>query len=130
MSRRVGRYVHRVRTDETSPSSDDGRALLDALLEHDFPGVRELREQAQHVTAKRGGECGCGTIDLVPDGTPVPRSDAANPVPVDELVNSPDGAEAGGLILFVRDGILQSLEIYSHGEPLPLPRLEQVTWRV
>jgi hypothetical protein len=110
--------------------SDDERALRDALLEHDFPGVRELREQAQDVTAKSGCECGCGTIDLVPSGTPVPRSDAANPVPDDGLVNSPDGAEAGGLILFARDGMLQSLEIYCHGEPLRLPRLEQVTWRV
>jgi hypothetical protein len=118
-----------VRTDEPSPLSDDERALLDAVLEHDFPGVRELREQAQHVMAKKGCECGCGTIDLVPDGTPVHRSDAPNPVPVDGIVSSPDGEEVGGLILFVSDGMLQSLEIYSHGEPLPLPGLDQVTWR-
>jgi hypothetical protein len=130
MTVRFGRYVDRVRTDEASPLSECERALLDALLGHDFPGVRELREQAQHVMAKRGCECGCGTIDLVPDGTSVPRSGAANPVPVDGLVTSPDGVEAGGLILFVRDGMLQSLEVYSHGEPLPLPRLEQVTWQV
>jgi hypothetical protein len=44
-------------------------------------------------------------------------------------VATADGDEAGGLILFVTDGMLKSLEIYSHTEPLPLPGLEQVTWR-
>jgi hypothetical protein len=126
----VGRYFHRVRSDQPSPLSEEERALLDAFLAYDFPGVRELREQAHHVAAKRGCDCGCGTIDLVPDGTAVPLSEAANPVPVDGVVYHTDGEEAGGLILFVRDGMLLSLEIYSHGEPLPLPRLEQVTWRV
>ncbi len=130
MTARFGRYVHPVRTVGARPLSNDERALLDALLAHDFPGVQELREQAKHVKAKRGCECGCGTIDLVPDGTPVPRSGAANPVPVDGLVTNPGGDEGGGLILFVRDGMLQALEIYSHGGPLPLPRLEQVTWQV
>jgi hypothetical protein len=109
--------------------SEDERALLTALLAHDFPGVEELREQALHVTAKKGCECGCGTIEFVADGTPVPRSVATNPVPVDGLVATADGDEAGGLILFVTDGMLKSLEIYSHTEPLPLPGLEQVTWR-
>jgi hypothetical protein len=118
-----------VRTGQPRPLSEDERALLDALLAHDFPGVDQLREQALHVTAKRGCECGCGTIEFVADGTSMPRSGATNPVPVDGFVTTADGDEAGGLILFVRDGMLQSLEIYSHAEPLPLPRLEQVTWR-
>lgn len=118
-----------MRTDQPSPLLDDERALLNALLAHDFPGVEELREQALHVTAKRGCECGCGTIEFVADGTPVARSGATNPVPVDGFVTTADGDEAGGLILFVSDGMLQSLEIYSHTEPLPLPRLEEVTWR-
>lgn len=118
-----------MRSDEPSPLSDDERALLDGFLSHDFTGVRELREQAQHITAKKGCGCGCGTIELVPDGTNIPRSEAANPVPVDGIVHDTKGAEVGGLILFVRDGMLQSLEVYSHTEPLPLPRPEQVTWR-
>lgn len=117
-----------MRTHEPSPLTDDERTLLDAFLEHDFPGVQELREQARLVTAKRGCECGCGTIEFVLDVTPVARSGAANPVPVDGLVRDANDEELGGLILFVKDGVLQSLEIYSHAEPLPLPRMEQVTW--
>lgn len=117
-----------MRSDDPSPLSADERALLDGFLAHDFVGVGALREQAHHVTAKRGCECGCGTIEFVPDGTNVPRSEAANPVPVDGIVRDTKGDEVGGLILFVRDGILQSLEVYSHADPLPLPRLEQVAW--
>jgi hypothetical protein len=117
-----------VRTDEPSPLSGDERALLDGFLSFDFEGGEELREQLNHLTAKRGCTCGCGTIDFVLDGAAVPRSDAANPVPVDAIVRDA-GDEVGGLILFVKDGLLQSLEIYSHAEALPLPRPDQVTWR-
>jgi len=109
--------------------SIDQKALLDGFLKHEFLGVHALREQAQHVLARSGCTCGCGTIDLVPDGTPTPLSDATNPVPVEGIVKGPDGSETGGLILFVRHGRLQSLEIYSYGEPLPLPPPQQVTWR-
>jgi hypothetical protein len=130
MSGRFALYLHRVRSDEPNPLTEHEWALLDALLSHDFPGVGELREQAQHVHAKKGCQCGCGTIDFVPDATPVPRSETANPAPVEGVVRNADGEEVGGLILFIKDGMLLSLEIYSYApEPLPLPPLEQVTWR-
>ena len=117
-----------MRSEQASPLSTDERSLLDALLAHEFPGVRQLREQALHVLAKRGCECGCGTIDFVPDGTSVPRS-AASGTPVTGWVHDTDGEEVGGLILFVKDGMLQSLEIWSLDRPLPLPSLEQLTWQ-
>jgi hypothetical protein len=50
-------------------------------------------------------------------------------VPVDATVRDAADVEVGGLILFVRDGMLLSLEIYSHAEPLPLPSLDKVSWR-
>jgi hypothetical protein len=118
-----------VRTDQPGPLSEDERTLLNAFLSHDFPGVQELREQALHVTAKKGCQCGCGTIDFVLDETQVRRSASPNPVPVDAVVEGGKGDAVGGLILFVRDGLLQSLEVYSHADPLPLPTAEQVTWR-
>lgn len=102
----------------------------DGFLSHEFPGVQELRQQAQFVTAKKGCDCGCGTIEFVHDERPVPRSPATNPVPVDAPVVASDGSDLGGLILFVRDGLLQSLEVYSHSEPLPLPKPGEVKWRV
>lgn len=118
-----------MRSNEPSPLSADERALVDGFLAHEFAGVQELRVQAKHVTAQRGCDCGCGTIEFVPDGTRVARSEAADPIPVVGIVRDPNGDEVGGLILFVRDGRMHSLEIYSHTVPLPLPLAEHVTWR-
>lgn len=116
-------------TDQPAPLTEDERTLLDALLAHDFPGVNELREQAQVVKAKKGCTCGCGTIDFVADTARLPRSDAASPVPVEGVMKDVDGNSVGGLILFVEYGILSSLEIFDCGTgPLPLPVVEQVTW--
>lgn len=117
-----------MRSDTPSPLSTDERELLDALLRHEFVGAEELRVQASHVEAKSGCACGCGTIDFVLDGAPVPRSNAPSPVPVEGRVVDAGGAEVGGLILFLEAGMLQSLEIYSYDQPLPLPRGQQVTW--
>ena len=110
--------------DESRALTTGERRLLDGLLAHDFPGVTELRVQALGVRARKGCQCGCGTIDLiVPEPRP-PRSEAANPVPVEGVLRD----DAGGVLLFVSDGMLASLEVCSFGDPLPLPRLEQVTW--
>ena len=117
-----------MRSDQPTRLSEDERGLLDGFLAHDFPGVEELREQALHVLARKGCQCGCGTIELVPDGTALPSA-APSPVPVDATIAGASGDEVGGLILFVRHGMLQSLEVFSHSEPLPLPSLEKVTWR-
>lgn len=126
---RVAAYPESVRTDQPGPLTDDERALLDALLSHDFSGVNELRVQAPNILAKKGCACGCGTVNFVPGAGPMPRSEAASPVPVEGVMKDTDGNAVGGLILFVEDGMLWSLEIYSYGGgPLPLPLAEQVTW--
>ena len=103
-------------------------ALLDALLSEDFDGVEALRVQAASVLARSGCSCGCGTIELVPQGDP-PLSEAVSPVPVEGTATDGAGGPNGGLLLFVREGLLNSLEIYSFGEePLPLPDPSRVTW--
>jgi len=106
----------------------DDRALLDGLLAHDFRGVEALRDQAQTLTAKKGCECGCGTIELAPVGTDLPISDAASPVPVEGIVIDTNGDAIGGLLLFLVDGLLNSLEVYSYDQPLPLPTIDFVRW--
>lgn len=80
------------------------------------------------VEAKRGCECGCGTIEFVLPRHDLPRSDASSPVEAEGRVFDSAGNECGGLLLFVRDGCLLSLEIYSFDAPLPLPALESVRW--
>lgn len=105
------------------PLTPDERLLLEALLAHDFPGAAELREQARSVRAERGYGCGCGTIDLVPDAA-APASAATSPVPVEGVF----AGDWGGVLLFLAEGRLGSLEVYSYGDPLPLPRPDQVEW--
>ena len=39
-----------------------------------------------------------------------------------------DGAAVGGLLLFVTDGLLASLEAYAYDQPLPLPTIDRVRW--
>ncbi|MEV5962747.1 hypothetical protein AB0L70_13350 [Kribbella sp. NPDC051952] len=105
------------------------RALLDDLLAHDFAGVEPLREQARNVLAGKGCDCGCGTINLTPQDRDAPRSTSSSPAEVEGRVLGADGVDIGGLLLFVRDGLLSSLEVYSYDEPLPLPEPRQVIWQ-
>jgi len=110
------------------PLASNERELLDALLRREFPGVGELRLQARQTSASPGCTCGCGTIALhVPDDSP--RSSASHLVPVEGTVVTAEGEPIGGLLLFVDDGRLSSLEVYAYGDdPLPMPRPEQVRW--
>jgi hypothetical protein len=110
------------------PLASSEVALLDALLRHEFEGVDELRVQTRQVSASPGCTCGCGTLDLhVPDT--VPRSSSCSPVPVVGTVVDADGDPIGGLLLFVDDGRLSGLEVYSFADdPLPMPLPEQVRW--
>ena len=103
------------------------RALLDAFLAVDFDGVEALRAQVLGTTATPGCACGCGSVDLLPDPS-APRSTATSPVPVEGAVRDEADEEVGGLLLFLDDGRLASLEVYSYVDPLPLPPAERVRW--
>lgn len=102
--------------------------LLTALLEHEFEGVAELRTQASNLVVSRGCSCGCGTVDLIPQGDSAPAAGSRSPVPCEGTVLDDRGDAIGGLLLFLREGLLSSLEIYSYDEPLPLPNLDRVVW--
>ncbi len=110
------------------PLTDRERALVIAFLSQEFRGVDELRTQVAQVSASFGCTCGCGTLDLhVPDT--LPRSSVNSPVPVEGTVVSADGEPIGGLLLFVEEGRLSGLEVYSlDDDPLPMPSLERVPW--
>lgn len=105
------------------------RALLDDLLAHDFAGVEALREQARNVLANRGCDCGCETINLTPQDQDALRSAASSPAEVEGRVLGADGEDVGGPLLFLKGGLLSSLEVYSYDQPLPLPEPHQVIWQ-
>jgi hypothetical protein len=77
--------------------TDDERRVLDGLLAIDFDGADALRIQATSVAGRRGCECGCGTIELVPQPN-APRSTASSPVPSEGRVFDDEGKEIGGLL--------------------------------
>jgi hypothetical protein len=47
---------------------------------------------------------------------------------VEGTVVGADGRPVGGVLLFVEDGRLSRLDITSHGDPLPAPAPDRVTW--
>ncbi|MFQ1003561.1 hypothetical protein [Modestobacter sp. SSW1-42] len=109
------------------PLTTTERALLDALLAHDFTGADLLRAQLDEATATPGCTCGCGTIDLHVPAT-APSAGVAGPAPVEGTVTGPDGRPTGGVLLFVEDGRLARLDVTSYGDPLPVPDPARVTW--
>jgi len=58
-------------------------------------------------------DCGCGTVDLsVPDG--IPPAPAREPIPVEARGVGVD------VLLLVRAGLIQCLEIVTHGDARPI----------
>jgi hypothetical protein len=115
---------------DARPINEHEAALVAALLAPPFEGFEELRAQIPGASVIPGCECGCGTIDFVfgEPNTDLPRSAAANPVSRSPTILDGDGNVIGSLILFLREGLLQSLEVVSYLDPLPLPSMEQVDW--
>ena len=108
------------------PLSRDERAVLDALLTDDVPGVAALRTQARTVLAGAGCGCGCGSVDLLvqPGLAPAPPG---VPGPVSASVVAADGAVIGGVDLFLHEGRLSLLEVSTWlDDPLPMPSVDRL----
>lgn len=91
------------------------RAVLDFLLLPDFPGVHELRRQAQTATVVGLCDCGCPTFKLAVDER-VARAVLSDVVPVE--VRS-TGDTDPDLLLFARHGRLESVELVWYGDEPP-----------
>ena len=105
------------------------RAVLDDLLSRDFVGAAELRHQLTIAMVESSCKCGCGSIGFVfADDSAVPRSAATNPVPVAVTIVADDGSEAGGLVVLLRDGLLDYADVYTFFDPLPWPEPSCLRW--
>ncbi len=104
------------------PLSDAELAALLHLLSADFPGVADLRRQAGTARVVGQCRCGCATMCLSVDRSSTgPASDVRERVPVE--AHSLDESLDGGceLLLFVKDGWLDVLEIaYYSATPPPV----------
>ena len=85
------------------------------MLSAKFPGDAALRGQVEQAIVVEQCTCGCATIDLaIPDDAPV--AVGAPPVPVVQTHARDMDEHPVGLLLFVRDGRLASLEIVWYDE--------------
>jgi hypothetical protein len=105
------------------PLTTKERAVLDFLLSLDFPGARELRDQAEKAVVIGRCGCGCPTVDLTVDER-AESAELADRNPVEATAANNEGLQ---LLLFTRHGRLESLELvwYEDGPPpAEFPALE------
>ncbi|WP_336212560.1 hypothetical protein [Nonomuraea sp. LPB2021202275-12-8] len=99
--------------------SAEEQAVILALLAQDFPGAEELRAQIPSALVTGHCGCGCATVDLRPGTGPRALS---SPVQDGLLVSASAHGGGDGVLLFVEDGHLSCLEIYTiDDEPASLP---------
>ena len=91
------------------------------MLTPDAPGVDALRAQAGVAEVVGQCECGCATIDLGVDRSRAPQSGVREYAAVNASTpfNADDPGAYFELIVFVRDGWLDGLEIVYYGEEPP-----------
>jgi hypothetical protein len=102
-------------------------ALLALLDQEDFPGRDDL--VAQFRSARVVGYCGCGcaTVHLAVDGDGPRAQQTRGPIPAEATVLDSDGEAIGGVLVFLDEGCLSLLEIYSHDDPIsPFPPRKQL----
>jgi hypothetical protein len=88
------------------------QAVLDLLLTREFPGRDELLIQAESVkTSGLSCDCGCPSFSLQPDRS-LPPGPVTERMPTDAHGTDPAGNQVG-VLLFVDDGYLAEVEVYS-----------------
>lgn len=120
---------HYVLVTARAPTADE-RSFLDALLAHEFDGVEPLRIQRAHSLVEPSCHCGCGSIGFIFEADFVPSpSTAVNPLPVEGEVIDSHGGVVGGIIVLVRDGLLDDVDVHAYGdEALPFPSPASIRW--
>ena len=99
---------------------------MELLLRADFPGAVQLRAQAVHLLAARGCTCPCGSIDLFVTDPAAPRAFTVGCTPVEASFDAGQVSPCS-VVLFVRDGVLDRLEVVYYDDPPAMPSPEQIT---
>jgi len=96
------------------PLHEDEKGLLLWLLQNGPARTQAYLPQVESVTVAGECTCGCPTIDFDTSGVPVTDA-SSDRVLVNGEGKSPEGIEIG-LIIFVGNGRLTSLELYNYGD--------------
>jgi hypothetical protein len=122
-----GRELRRA-TKSPRPLQPEERAALLALLSYAaFDGRDALLDQVDAARVVGFCGCGCATVDLAVEGAPSTTS-VEHPIPNEAVVLDEDGDGIGGVLVFVREGYLASLEVYDfNGVPIsPFPSTDRL----
>ncbi|MCC5579593.1 hypothetical protein IMZ11_28585 [Microtetraspora sp. AC03309] len=104
--------------------SVEEQAVILALLAQDFPGADELRAQVPSAVVSGRCACGCATVDL---GAGTGPRALTSPVQDGVLISADVRGRSDGVLLFVEEGHLSCLEVYSiKDEPATLPQPEDL----
>src|SRR5579864_3780467 len=102
------------------PLEPDELRILTLLLAEDFAGADELRAQLPFVRVVGRCTCGCATVELeVAHERSAPAGRRQSPIPSEAQVRDAADEPAGGVLIFLKNGWLAGLEIYSYGDPIP-----------
>ena len=104
------------------------REALEFVLQHAEDEERDvLLSQVPRVRVVGHCACGCATVYLEVDERAEPASAARSPLRSEVEALSPDGDPIGGVLVFIEEGRLASLEVYSYEDPIsPIPPREQL----
>ena len=106
---------------------DDERALLDRLTEGDDDIAVALRDQITAARHSRNWSESDQSFDIEIDGAvPVPLADGI--YPPSDLPFTLSSGEQGGLMLWIKSGLIDGLEVYWFDEEIPrLPSPDELT---
>jgi hypothetical protein len=113
------------------PLTPEESRTIRALLEHErFSGRDELLGQVSDARVIGRCGCGCATVALAVGRDPADDT-PPQPIPAEGTVLDKDSDEIGGVLLFVKDGCLTELELYSYeDDPIrSLPPLDRLSIR-
>ena len=108
---------------------DSERALLVRLLDENFEGAAELREQVSSALVTGGDAT---WLDLKVDPAAPTAACGDGPIPVDAWACDPAGNPIGALLVWVDGGRLSAIEYgwVTDDEPSSLPPASSITLNV
>ena len=108
--------------EEPRPLTKAESASLGFMLSGDFPGVEQLREQAETALVMRRCVCGCPSIDIAVDRANTPPARHARPGVAAEARSRDE--RYTHLLLWVDGGYLDGLELSWLERPDEFPPTE------
>lgn len=96
--------------------TDAERAVLDFLLQADFPGVEALRGQARQAGVTGLCGCGCPSFGLAVDKSRAMRAETNPKVSIDVEAGSHSVDPYYELLLWTQDGWLGYVELVTYGD--------------